>query len=93
MDNNVKGMSIVIKTWPYGTTRRATVLTTTVNIQTLRDDKEENHLLVRGAGDFTAKSGDTGTLTFTKGGLTGGYWKFVKDEPISAAVSNPEGAG
>lgn len=73
-------MSIVLKTWPYGTTRRATVLQTAAACQTLVDEKNEGHLLVRGAGDFTAKSGDTGTLTFIKGGLTGGYWKFVKDE-------------
>lgn len=74
-------MSIVRKTFPYGTTRRATVLQTATTCQTLKDDKGEGHLLLRGAGDFTANSGDVGTLTFTRGGITGGYWKFLKDKP------------
>jgi len=28
--------------------------------------------------DFTAQKGDTGTLTFMRGGTTGSYWQFRK---------------
>jgi hypothetical protein len=47
--------------------------------QFVRDDQNEGHILIGGAEDKTAEVGDTGTLTFTEGGPTGGYWKFKKD--------------
>lgn len=77
-------------TYPYGTTRRATVLKTNwrpaglpaqaPSGQLLMDDVGEAHICVGDTcADFTAKADDKGTLTFTQGGPTGGYWKFVKD--------------
>jgi len=77
------------RTWPYGTTRRGTVriarmqnpfYAKTSDAQIIVDDQKEMHACVgESCADFTAKDGDTGTLTFTQGGPTGGYWKFTKD--------------
>lgn len=77
------------RTWPYGTTRRAIVLKSNLRPvgipdhvasgQLLRDELGEGHVCVGDAGDQAAIAGETGTLTFTKGGPTGGYWKFQKD--------------
>ncbi len=78
-----------VKTYPYGTTRKATVLKSNwkpVGLdpranagQLLKDELGEGHICVGDAGDASAIPGDKGTLTFTKGGPTGGYWKFQKD--------------
>lgn len=46
----------------------------------IQDEDGEGHILARGAEDETAEVGDLGTLTFTEGGPTGGYWKFRKDQ-------------
>lgn len=77
-------------THPYGTKRRGTVKIANwrpagldpraSSGQLIIDELNEGHVCVGGSGDQTAKEGDTGTLTFTKGGPTGGYWKFVKDQ-------------
>lgn len=77
------------KTWPYGTTRRGVVEIAKwkppecppgAEGQLIKDDQDEMHICVgESCADFTASKGDTGTLTFTEGGPTGGYWKFVKD--------------
>lgn len=71
------------RTWPYGTTRKGTleniVRGRDGTAHVVLDDHNEGHVLVAGAQDKSAKEGDTGTLTFTKGGPTGGYWKFKKD--------------
>lgn len=82
-------MSIVTKTWPYGTTRKAKVLKANwrppgldprASAATyLLDDQGEAHVCVGPTGDLSAKEGDHGTLTFTQGGPTGGYWKFTKN--------------
>lgn len=81
---------MIEKTWPYGTKRRATVLKSNWRPegldprapagQLLRDELNEGHLCVGEAADQSAQPGDTGTLTFTEGGPTGGYWKFEKDK-------------
>jgi hypothetical protein len=82
-------MNHITVTHPYGTTRKATVKfsfasTSTTHgpgprsVQLATDELGEGHILVAGACDPTAKDGDTGTLTFTQGGPTGGYWKFTK---------------
>lgn len=81
---------MITSTYPYGTTRRATVLKTSwrpaglnpraPSGQLLMDEVGEGHICVGDTcADPTAKVGDKGTLTFTQGGPTGGYWKFVKD--------------
>jgi hypothetical protein len=76
-------------THPYGTTRRGVVKLANWRPagldprasagQLIFDDQNEMHVCVGDCGDVTAKEGDSGTLTFTKGGPTGGYWKFKKD--------------
>jgi hypothetical protein len=46
----------------------------------VEDEKGEGHILLGdSAGDATAKEGDKGTITFTRGGPLGGYWQFKKD--------------
>lgn len=76
------------RTWPYGTTRFAKVIETGRQFTMLEDDKGEGHVLINGAQDDTAEVGDTGILTFTKGGPTGGYWKFTRDQ-ISIRTRQP----
>jgi hypothetical protein len=46
----------------------------------IEDQNNEGHVLAFGACDPDSKEGDEGTLTFTKGGPTGGYWKFERDK-------------
>ena len=78
------------RTWPYGTTRKATVCIAkwrptgldkdAATGQLIRDELGEMHVCVgEQCADFSARDGDSGTLTFTQGGPTGGYWKFTKD--------------
>lgn len=77
------------KTWPYGTKRRARVLKANWRPEgldprapagmLLMDNLDEAHICVGSAADSDAKEGDTGLLTFTQGGPTGGYWQFKKD--------------
>jgi hypothetical protein len=69
----------------YGTTRRATLKHCDVSpfggqCLTLVDELNECHIIVGHASD-AGKPGDTGTLIFTEGGPTGGYWRFLKDWP------------
>jgi hypothetical protein len=67
------------RTWPYGTTRTAKVIEAGTQVNPVEDSENEGHVLMNGAQDDTAKVGDTGKLIFTKGGPTGGFWKFTKD--------------
>lgn len=47
----------------------------------VQDENYEAHILVGdSATDQDAKEGDKGTLTFTEGGPTGGFWKFERDQ-------------
>lgn len=75
-------MSIQTKTWPYGKVKKATMVRSRGPnyAQFVLDEDKEMHILMRGAGDDSAKVGDIGTITFTEGGPTGGYWKFKRDE-------------
>jgi hypothetical protein len=82
---------ITNKTWPYGLQRRARVVITKVisdcdksigrfSFQLVQDSENEMHVLVGcSCADFEANNNDLGTITFEKGGPTGGYWKFVRD--------------
>lgn len=83
-------MPTTLKTWPYGTTRRGVVCIANWrpkgipdNIQSgqlIKDEFNEMHICIgKECADLTAIAGDAGTLTFSKGGPTGGYWKFTKD--------------
>jgi hypothetical protein len=73
-------------TYPYGTLRKATVIETNCRtedpracaVTCLLDEKGEGHIFLGDVG--CVKKGDVGTLTFTKGGPTGGYWKFSKHQ-------------
>lgn len=75
-------MSAPLRTWPYGTTRSGVVMsnlktaTNGVPVQLVRDDQREGHILTGDAIDSSATVHDKGTLTFTNGGPTGGFWKF-----------------
>jgi hypothetical protein len=76
------------RTWPYGTVKQVTVFAfnrcyhqgkrCTILAVTAEDDKEA-YLMVNGPDEPTRKKGDRGTITFTQGGPTGGYWKFTPD--------------
>lgn len=82
-------------THPYGTTRRCRVedvilsrrLSTVIAI----DELDEGHLLFYRRDQVEARKGDVGTLTFTAGGPTGGYWLFTRDDPppISTEEAHP----
>ncbi len=82
-------MPTTLKTWPYGNQRTAAVCIARWHPkelpphgeggQLIRDNLGEKHICVGvECADFTAKKGDTGTLTFMLGGPTGGYWQFHK---------------
>ena len=71
-------MAVVERTWPYGTTRTGKVLSDEPSLQVVLDDQGEAHILVGNARDPSAVVDDRGVLTFTRGGLTGGFWKFEK---------------
>lgn len=79
-------MKTKTRTWAYGSTLRGKVIEVNIGrndafpVHLVQDQKGEGHVLVGNAADATAKEGDHGTLTFTKGGPTGGYWKFEKDK-------------
>lgn len=91
-------MPLITKTWPYGTQRKGTVCLTNwrptgldpraPSAQLIRDESNEMHLCIGAAGDPSAQVGDVGTLTFTQGGPTGGYWKFSKVQ--SSTQPTPE---
>jgi hypothetical protein len=91
----------ILKTWPYGTQRYGFVAMNNFRpfgldpkastAQLIVDDVGEAHICVGGAGDATAERGDSGVLSFTKGGPTGGYWKFTKDGAFNIADEfNPD---
>lgn len=77
---------MLIRTWPYGTKRRAEVLSREramhqgrmVDLMALVDDQGEGHLLA-GTRSDEGQPGDKGTLTFLQGGPMGGYWQFRQD--------------
>jgi len=79
VEERVGGGAMITETWPYGTTRRAKVIENESRFTIVEDDTGKVHILAFGAGDRTAKKDEQGTLTFTFGGPTGGYWKFTKD--------------
>lgn len=79
---------MLTRTWPYGTVKRGRVLrvddTTTHTILTVEEidptaGDKGGFILIDRRGDAIAKPGDMGTMVFTKGGPTGGYWKFTPD--------------
>lgn len=77
------------RTWPYGTRKSCEVMDVvrsgnTVGLICHADDDpaDEAHVCIFNRKDTpeadTAKPKDRGTLVFTQGGPTGGYWRFVK---------------
>jgi hypothetical protein len=72
---------MITKTWPYGTKRRGKVVAIEGPLQCIEGEDREGYIQqINFSGDPSAKEGDWGTLTFTKGGPTGGFWKFAKDQ-------------
>lgn len=66
----------------FGETRKATIQASEPGFLVALDDCGEGHLLwfdhkAREKSEFDV--GDRGTLTFTKGGPAGGFWKFTKE--------------
>ncbi len=78
---------MLVRTWPYGTTKRAKVLSVeqsvvrgrVVQIVVLQDDDGQGHVLLQRA-QARVQAGDDGTLTFTRGGPMGGYFEFTRDQ-------------
>jgi hypothetical protein len=66
---------VIIAKWhPQGLDQKA------ATGQLIEDELGEMHVCIgEQCADFTASDSDIGTLTFTKGGPMGGYWKFKKD--------------
>jgi hypothetical protein len=67
-------------TFPYGTTRKGSVVDVIRGTIIITDENMEGHILTKTCCPQRVRSGDVGTLTFTKGGPTGGYWKFEKED-------------
>lgn len=80
------------RTWPYGTVKKVRVTHTDtgrykgqpIRVIIVHDPVEkEAYILV---GDKSnAEKDDEGYIEFTKGGPTGGFWVFTKEQPIAAA--------
>lgn len=68
------------RVFQYGETRRATVEhVDRSGALVLTDELGEGHILL-GVPSDPCEKGDAGTLTFTKGGSMGGYWRFTKEQ-------------
>lgn len=72
------------RTWPYGTVKNVTVHRVegsgkTRVVAVIEDEPSKEGFLLMGQ-DFEAKKGDRGTITFTQGGPTGGYWHYTSVE-------------
>lgn len=66
------------RTWPYGTTKDATVINVSGNTVVLGDEDGEGHALIGIDHDVQPKEGEGVSIRFCKGGPTGGYWKIVE---------------
>jgi len=76
---------MLTRTWPYGTVKHCDVIDVirepkfTLLICHADDDpSNEAHVCIYRPDDVTAEKGDRGRLVFTRGGPTGGYWKFSR---------------
>lgn len=73
---------MLCRTWPYGTVKPGKVLETvhTGPYETILfeadDSPEEVFALMQMRGPRTTRDGERGTITFVKGGPTGGYWRY-----------------
>lgn len=71
------------RVFKYGDTRRAKVLDALdvpVDALVCVDELGEGHIILGGTHD-AAEPGAAGTLTFMRGGPTGGWWRFTRDAP------------
>lgn len=72
-------------TWRYGTTKRCVVVrvtktpTCTGIICKADGEPRVGYVCLFRPGQAVPEVGQRGTLTFTRGGQTGGYWKFDPD--------------
>lgn len=75
--------AVAFKTWPYGSTRHAEVVsveesgTRLGKIVALKDELGEGHVLIGPSSSDPCEPTDRGVLVFTQGGPTGGFWRFV----------------
>ena len=72
------------KTWPYGTIKQARVLgvknfTDGTQVAVLEEVGTREAFILHQMPEQIA-DGDSGIITFTQGGPTGGYWKFAKHD-------------
>jgi D-glycero-D-manno-heptose 1,7-bisphosphate phosphatase len=81
-----KNPGLRIKTWPYGTRRKAKVgrvfrklngASSDNDAVTLVDEFGEGHMIV-GHPEIEVAPNEDVILEFTKGGPTGGYWKIIR---------------
>lgn len=73
-----------LRTWPYGTKKRVTVLDAPHQSVLVVSDGDEGFVLID-AIPANVNKGDTGVITYTDGGPLGGYWHFQPDpkDPLS----------
>jgi len=64
------------KTWPYGTEFKAEVMSANKTLIAVTADSGEAFLLMYHGVKDLPKEGEIGKIVFTKGGPTGGYWKW-----------------
>ncbi len=72
------------RTWPYGTIKSVNVrgvknFTDGMQVIVLEEPGTREAFVLHQLPQEIA-SGDSGKITFTQGGPTGGYWEFSKDE-------------
>jgi hypothetical protein len=76
-------MAVISRTWPFGTVKEVEILDVLEagNIMTIvareTADEREGFVLVYRRGTVSASIGDRGTITFSEGGPTGGYWALT----------------
>jgi hypothetical protein len=70
------------RTWPYGTVKRGVVVCveaagrTRIVAFAADGEPREGFILAGQAGLSKARKGQRGTITFSRGGPTGGYWHW-----------------
>lgn len=78
-------MAVVKRTWPYGTKYKAVVRSASrILLDLYVDEINEGFLLGGDHSSDIPKEGDKGTIVFTKGGATGGYWLWQPDNKKNA---------
>lgn len=70
------------RTWEYGTKYAVVVVSADSKLMVMHSKEiNEGFMLMNHGEKILPKCGDFGIITFTKGGPTGGYWKW---QPIDS---------